>query len=83
LTDARFETILKVFKALSEKVKFNMSILNVACNDLRDVIECGYSSTDDRPLSTEPLIDLPSNYCLATCNKADTHKIQYGGGTMA
>ena len=28
LTDARFETIIKVFKALNAKVKFNVEMLN-------------------------------------------------------
>jgi len=28
LTDARFETIIKVFKALNAKVNFNVELLN-------------------------------------------------------
>ena len=28
LTDARFETIIKVFKALNEKINFNVELLN-------------------------------------------------------
>lgn len=51
-----------------------MSIRNIARWAIGDRIECGYLSTDDSPLSTEPLIDPPSNNCLATCKKADAHK---------
>ena len=51
-----------------------MRIRNVARWARGDCIECGYLSTDDRPLSTECLMDAPSNYCFATCKKADTHK---------
>ncbi|MEI6639067.1 MAG: helix-turn-helix transcriptional regulator [Chlorobium sp.] len=33
LTDARFETIIKVFKALNAKVNFNVELLNLpSCN---------------------------------------------------
>jgi len=45
-----------------------MSIRNVARWARRDFIGCGYSSSDDSPLSTEPLIVLQPLYCLATCN---------------
>ena len=32
LTDARFETILKVFKALNAKINFNVELLNQSLN---------------------------------------------------
>jgi len=32
LTDARFETILKVFKALNAKINFNVELLNQSMN---------------------------------------------------
>jgi HTH-type transcriptional regulator / antitoxin HipB len=32
LTDARFETIIKVFKALNAKVNFNVELLNQTVN---------------------------------------------------
>ncbi len=32
LTDARFETILKVFKALNAKISFNVELLNQSLN---------------------------------------------------
>ena len=41
-TDARFETILKVFKALNAKVSFNVELLNEHLNEILkspDVVE--------------------------------------------
>lgn len=32
ITDARFETILKVFKALNAKINFNVELLNINMN---------------------------------------------------
>jgi len=39
-----------------------MSIRNVARWAIRDCIECGYPSTDGSALSTECLMDSPTNY---------------------
>jgi hypothetical protein len=50
-----------------------MSIRNVARWPLGDFIDCGYSSTDDRPLSTEGIISISTNYIIGTWRKADTH----------
>jgi hypothetical protein len=35
-----------------------LSIYNVVGEAYRSAIDCGYSSTDDRPLSKEPIIRL-------------------------
>ena len=60
---------------LFEPIKYIMSIRNVARRVRSNFVSCGYSSSDNSSQTTEPQIVHPIFYCLATCKKADTHKI--------